>query len=82
MAFDISTSSFLEPENSLLGVVLATFEVQTEIVLDMLFLIVDTLYLAGEVWLVVGAYEISCDCYCEYDYCYSAKKSSVLTLTK
>ena len=61
MAFDTSMSSFLEVYISLLGVEVTSLTVEFEIVLDMSFLIVDTLYLAGLVWLLVWAYEISCD---------------------
>ena len=61
MAFDTSMSSFLEVDISLLGVEVTSLTVEFEIVLDMSFLIVDTLYLAGLVWLLVWAYEISCD---------------------
>ena len=61
MAFDTSMSSFLEFDISLLGVEVASLSVETEMVLDMSFLIVDTLYLVGLVWLLVWACEISCD---------------------
>lgn len=61
MAFDTSMSSFLEVDISLLGVEVTSLTVEFETVLDMSFLIVDTLYLAGLVWLLVWAYEISCD---------------------
>ena len=47
MAFDTSMSSFLEVDISLLGVEVTSLTVEFETVLDMSFLIVDTLYLAG-----------------------------------
>ena len=61
MAFDTSMSSFLEFDISLLGVEVASLSVEVETVLDMSFLIDDTLYLVGLVWLLVWAYDISCD---------------------